>query len=611
LEKYKKRLEKSSVLKCLGVLSKSDQKKIILVTVIQVFLGALDLLGVVAIGLLGALSVSGLQSQPPDDRILSALRLLHISNLSFQSQAIIIGAMAVFFLIGRTLLSIFFTRRVLFFLSRRGAMISSNLVSRLLSQSLQAINTRTTQETLFAVTSGVGIITLQILATYVVLIADISLLAIMSLGLFLVDPVTSIVIFLMFSAIGLCLYMVLHVRAGKLGLQNSLLSIRSNEKIVEVFASYRETVVRNRRDFYAREIGKLRYKLADLSAEAAFMPYISKYVIETSVVFGALLIAALQFILQDTAHAVATLSIFLAAGSRIAPAALRIQQGTLAIRGSIGQATPTLELIASLDNVPMIASTDDQINTDYEGFESSINLSNLCLTYPDTSLPAISNVTLTIPPGASLAIVGASGAGKTTLIDILLGVINPDSGTVEISGLPPLEAIAKWPGALSYVPQDVVIVAGTIRENVALGYPLEVATDELVLEALKIANLEKFIESLPNGLETQVGERGAKLSGGQRQRLGIARAMFTRPRVLVLDEATSSLDGGVEADISDAINSLQGLTTVIMIAHRLSTVRNANIVVYLSKGRIDAEGSFQEVRQKVPDFDRQARLMGL
>ncbi len=611
MEKYKKRLEKSSVLKCLGVLSKSDQKKIILVTVIQVFLGALDLLGVVAIGLLGALSVSGLQSQPPDDRILSALRLLHISNLSFQSQAIIIGAMAVFFLIGRTLLSIFFTRRVLFFLSRRGAMISSNLVSRLLSQSLQAINTRTTQETLFAVTSGVGIITLQILATYVVLIADISLLAIMSLGLFLVDPVTSIVIFLMFSAIGLCLYMVLHVRAGKLGLQNSLLSIRSNEKIVEVFASYRETVVRNRRDFYAREIGKLRYKLADLSAEAAFMPYISKYVIETSVVFGALLIAALQFILQDTAHAVATLSIFLAAGSRIAPAALRIQQGTLAIRGSIGQATPTLELIASLDNVPMIASTDDQINTDYEGFESSINLSNLCLTYPDTSLPAISNVTLTIPPGASLAIVGASGAGKTTLIDILLGVINPDSGTVEISGLPPLEAIAKWPGALSYVPQDVVIVAGTIRENVALGYPLEVATDELVLEALKIANLEKFIESLPNGLETQVGERGAKLSGGQRQRLGIARAMFTRPRVLVLDEATSSLDGGVEADISDAINSLQGLTTVIMIAHRLSTVRNANIVVYLSKGRIDAEGSFQEVRQKVPDFDRQARLMGL
>ena len=180
-----------------------------------------------------------------------------------------------------------------------------------------------------------------------------------------------------------------------------------------------------------------------------------------------------------------------------------------------------------------------------------------------------------------------------------------------ISGLPPLIAVAKWPGAVSYVPQDVAISAGTIRENVALGYPPEAATDELVMSALKIAHLDKFVADLPNGVDTQVGERGAKISGGQRQRLGIARAMFTRPHLLVLDEATSSLDGETEASISESIHALRGSTTVVMIAHRLSTVRNADIVVYLSEGKVMATGTFDEVRKAVPDFDRQAKLMGL
>ena len=172
-------------------------------------------------------------------------------------------------------------------------------------------------------------------------------------------------------------------------------------------------------------------------------------------------------------------------------------------------------------------------------------------------------------------------------------------------------AVAKWPGAISYVPQDVVISNGTIRENVALGYPKEVATNELVFSALKIAQLEDFVSGVANGLDTPVGERGTKISGGQRQRLGIARAMFTKPHLLVLDEATSSLDGETEANISDAIHALRGSTTVVMIAHRLSTVRNADIVVYMADGKVVAKGTFDEVRNAVPDFDRQAELMGI
>lgn len=603
--------ERRPLARAIKVLSRSDRRKIIAVTILQILMGGLDLLGVVAIGLLGALSVTGLQSGPPGNRVDAALRVLHIQNETFQTQAIILGVSAVVLLVGRTVLSIFFTRRILFFLSRRGAKISAELISRLLSQPLLFVQSRTTQETVYAVTSGVERIVLQVLASLVVWIADLALLVVMILGLLVVDPLTAISTLAVFVMVGYFLYRFMHVRAGSLGVENSLLNIKSNEKIVEVFASYRESVVRNRRDYYAREIGHLRYSLANTSAEMGFLPYVSKYVIETTVVVGAVLIGAAQFILQDSTHAIATLAIFLAAGSRIAPAVLRLQQGTITIKNGLGIAAPTLDLIDALGSEPFTENIDDSVDVLHEGFVSEISIKGVSLTYPNKQFPAIEDVSIVIPAGSSIAFVGPSGAGKTTIIDVLLGVLNPDCGSVLISGLPPLVAVAKWPGAVSYVPQDVVIAAGTVRENVALGYPVEQATDDLVLEALRVAHLDGFALDLPEGINTQVGERGAMISGGQRQRLGIARAMFTRPHLLVLDEATSSLDGETEASISEAIHALRGSTTVVIIAHRLSTVRNVDRVVYLSSGRVVATGTFDEVRLAVPDFDRQAKIMGL
>ena len=271
----------------------------------------------------------------------------------------------------------------------------------------------------------------------------------------------------------------------------------------------------------------------------------------------------------------------------------------------------TLNLINTLKLLPLKSLPSQPFNSKHINFSPTIELQNVSFTYSSESEVVLNNVNLNINTGEIVAIVGPSGAGKTTLADIILGVISPDSGSVKISGNDPLVAIEKWPGAIAYVSQDVMVSNYSIRENICLGYSNGEIDESFVLHALKVAHLDKFIQTLPQGLETNVGDRGTKLSGGQRQRLGIARAVVTKPRLLVLDEATSSLDGQSESDITDSINDMRGEITVILIAHRLSTVKNADKVVYLEGGLIVSTGTFEEVRKNVPNFERQASLMGL
>jgi ABC-type multidrug transport system fused ATPase/permease subunit len=605
------KIRSSPLFRATRLLNKSDRKKILLVISIQISLGLLDLLGIAVFGVMGSLAVSGIQSQSPNGRVGQVLSFLQLADLPFQQQAAILAVLATSFLILRTFLTVVVTKRTMRFLCRRGAAISADLIAQLLSRSLLFIQQRTTQQTLFAVTQGVITITVGVIASCVTLVSDLSLLIVLSIGLFVVDPVIAISSTTLFGIITFIMVKSLQGRARTLGLADSTLQVKSNEKVLEVLNSYRESVVRDRRNYYAAEIGSLRFDLANTQAELGFMPYIGKYVLETTVVLGSLVIAGVQFALHDAVTAVSTLSIFLVAGTRISPAALRLQQAFIQIKSSLGGAEPTLNLVADLMGVDPDKREEVEIDFDHMNFEPVIKIQDVSFTYPGSHQKALKNVYLDIPSGSVTAFVGPSGGGKTTLVDVLLGVIRQDSGNAEISGMQPLDAIQLSPGAISYVPQDVIIIDGSIRENVGMGFPASYATDERVNRAIELAGLTEFVTSLRQGIDAEVGERGAKISGGQCQRLGIARALFTNPRLLVLDEATSALDGETEARISESILQLKGSVTVIMIAHRLSTVRDADQVVYLDGGIIVAKGNFQHVRDAVPDFEKQAKLMGL
>jgi ABC-type multidrug transport system fused ATPase/permease subunit len=602
---------KNVIRKSLDLLSKKEKQKLSFITILQIISSFLDLLGIAVVGVLGAITVIGFGSGQPGDRVSLFLSFLHLNDSSLQTQALTLGLLAASILVAKTILSVWFTRRTLFFLSRRGANISSSLVERVLNLQLIDLQRKNTQDLLYSITTGVNLITMGVLGNAVTMVADISLLIVMCAGLFILDPVIALGTFFFFGVLGIILYKLMHVRARQLGENAASLSIDSSKSILEVLESYRESVVRGRRYDSAQDIVRFRREISEAYAEMQFMPYIGKYVIEASVVVGGLLICGIQFYLEDAKHAVATLAVFLAAGTRIAPAVLRIQQGAIQMRLNVGASRPTLALIDELHDHLPIQQGKGLPSLNWPDFEPSIVLSNVSLKYPNSNRYAVRGVSLSIDPGEFVALVGPSGAGKTSLADLILGVISPTEGEILIGGLKPLDIISNKPGAMAYVPQNVSVLEGTISENVRFGLKAYVGDTSQLLRSLGAARLDQLISETPGGVDAKVGERGNNLSGGQKQRLGIARALYTNPKLLVLDESTSALDGQVESEITESIANLKGQVTLVMIAHRLSTIMGADKVVYMEEGKVLAVGKFDEVRKQIKDFDSQATLMGL
>lgn len=597
--------------RAIKLLDKKSRRNLFIVSAVQSLLSLLDLVGVALMGVLAAVSVKGIQSQSVGGKTESVIKLLQLENFTFQNQVAILTLLATSLLVSRTILSVYFTRRILFFLSAKSGQISADLLAKILADKRYLMRGFTTQGILYSVTAGVSSITVGIIGAALTLISDTFLLILIVAALFFVDPVMAISTIGIFGSISLILYRLLYQRAKELGLENARLAIESNENILEALSAYRESQVRYRTSYYVTEIRSQRLGLARISAEMSFMPNISKYVLEISVVVGAVAIAAIQFVTQDAMHAISTLLVFLAAGTRVAPAILRAQQGAVQIKSSIGSAIETFDLMEKVSSTPPETQVISEFNSVHSGFEPQVKIRDVTFKYSDDSDFALQGINLEIQKGQVVALVGSSGSGKTTLADLILGLLPLENGSIEISGTSPTKAIEEWPGAIAYVPQNVYIANRSIRENIALGFNSDVCNDEHFWLCLEKAQLDQVVRNLPNQLDAEVGENGSKLSGGQRQRLGIARALFTLPRLVLLDEATSALDGQTELDISDALLKLRGDTTVILIAHRLASVRSADLVVYVREGKVVHAGTFEEVRNAVPDFENQAKLMGL
>ena len=597
------------ILDSFNLLKHRDRKRLISIALFQMLLSLLDLIGVALVGVIAALTVRGVQSQSPGDSVSRVLSLIGIERLDFRFQIAVLGVIASIFLVSRTLIAIVFTRKMLAFLSRKAAEISTKLLGSYLNQSLTFINSKTTQEILFSLTQGVSTITLNVVGGSINIFIDFFLLVVLFSGLLYVNPGVALGSICYFLIVALLMNRVLQRRANQLGEEQAIITIKSEEKIVETVQGFREAFVRGNLRSYLDEIAGLRFRVSKVIAETTFLPFIGKYTIEISLVFGAITLSAFQFLLTNAATAIGTLALFLAAGSRIAPAVLRIQQASIQVRSGIGISKNTLELSRELSSSETIENPTQTLDFKHEGFAPKISLSNIYFTYPKSQRPAIRNASLEFEAFESIALVGPSGAGKSTLVDLMLGLLVPQQGAISVSGLSVRDAIARWPGSIAYVPQQPFLRNASIKENITMG--LDLGGEEQVLKAINLANLGEFVEQLPNGIDTVIGERGTKLSGGQRQRIGIARALYTEPKLIVLDEATSSLDSNSEFEISKSISNLLNKVTVIMVAHRLSLIRDFDQVIYMSDGEVRGIGTFEDLKIQLPEFARQAELMGL
>ena len=597
----------------LSLLSRRDQKLLFLAFLVQISLSVLDLIGIGAIAAVVSIAVSVIRESNMPAPVTFLLDSLNISYMDPYRTVILLAVVAALLFSSKTALTAFITKRQLKFLANRDATTSTSLMRTFVSQSILVIQDKPAQETLNGLTSGVTAITTQFLGRLLMVSSEASLLVVVVIALFIANPWAAFSSLILFGIVGLVLNRILGSYAQRMGEKNVNLTVTQAIAVQTTINGFRELSVMNRQHFFSEQFAKSRWEAAHISANSLFIGQISRYVFELALVIGGFMLAASQFFFTDAISAITTLSIFLVAGVRLMPSMLRLQTGIVAMKGSLGSAQLFISLRRRLQWVERNRSTplekDEGNVRNFDKKAVSVSVQNLSFKYPNTATPTIENLSLDIPAGTSLGLVGKSGSGKSTLVDLILGVLSPDSGTVQLDGLNPVEIRTQRLGVIGFVPQDIILIPGTVEQNVALG--LESGQYEIswLWEALEAAQLANFVKSLPDQIKTEIGERGVRLSGGQRQRIGLARAMLSQPSLLILDEATSSLDVETESDITEALTRLPHDVTKIVIAHRLATIQKLDQICILEDGKITQLGSFEELRKLDKILANQADLL--
>ena len=422
------------------------------------------------------------------------------------------------------------------------------------------------------------------------------------IALVIIDPISALIAGT-FVVVALALYYAV-VRRVLYDLSARSLSLSKTQSSYSHFflGATKESRVLGRNSYFIDRINRVASALAKIIAVQSVITQLPRIYGEIVIVGAIVAVSAYIIDLRgSTESALPLLAVFAAAAFRVLPSANRITHHLSSLR----QTAPLLDTI--YDDLCAVGESSptaepppsDELN---HGMRSGLSLRDVSYRYPEAAAQTLKNINIEIGKGEAVAIVGKTGAGKSTLIDLILGLLPPSSGKILIDGNPVGRGPAFWHGRVGYVPQSIYLMDDTLRRNIALGIADPEIDEEQLKSVCQIAQLDDVLNGLPAGFDSEIGERGLRLSGGQRQRIGIARALYSDPDVLVLDEATSALDSSTERDIANAINALSGKKTLIVIAHRLSTVRLCDNLYFLQDGVVIGSGSFESLAASCPPF---------
>jgi ABC-type multidrug transport system fused ATPase/permease subunit len=481
------------------------------------------------------------------------------------------------------LLESYLRRPYIFFLNENTAILGSNILAQI-----------------GTIINGVLLPLLDIVARLVVLLCLITLLLV-------VNPVLSLVVAVAIGAIYGAVYLLLQRKLAQIGRESLKANNGRYKAASEAFGGIKAVKLMCSEDTFVRRFSVHSYQFSNHAASASVMSNIPRFALET-VAFGGIILIVLYLLVTrgDLAQVLPLVGLFAFAGYRMMPAVQWIFQGATMVRFNLAVLDTIHEVLQSGDTT---AGQRDSCGMEPLAFKDKLELTGITFSYPEAAEPVICDLSLTIKSGSSIAFAGKTGSGKTTISDIILGLLPPAGGSLRVDGVEiGPENVRRWQRNLGYVPQDIYLQDDTIASNIAFGIAEEKVDMEAVERAARIANIHDFIVGeLPDGYHTLVGERGVRLSGGERQRVGLARALYGDPAVLVLDEATSALDGTTEQVVFTAIENIAKAKTLIIIAHRLTTVRKCDVIYVIDDGRIIGRGTYDELMESNTKFRKMAR----
>ena len=594
-----------------SLLTKSEKTFFLIRVGFRFALNGLDIVAVALMGLLGAITATGLSGQ--------GLQIFGftIPTPSAQNVITLVALVAGLFIL-KGGLSIVFQRWTSVFLAGLEIKYSAKVTRYLFSGSLQRLKKYSRAEIGFLVGSSTNATFTGVLGSMTTLVIEGTLFLSIFVMFLVVDWLSAIFIALYFAVLVWLLQFFTAKRYLRSGRRMRESSVGAVTSILEMVDAYREIAVLGKQNFFLTRFIEANKLGARTSVELQILKSIPRYIAEAGLIIGALGFVVWQLSRGTLAEGLIALGIFLAGSFRMMGAILPLQQIWNDLRVMQNWVVMAQEVLVKLRDTPELLESGIFNKTEFAAQASTlevpsgalgVELSGVSFTHLDKDEPAIRDISLAIPAGAYVAVVGPSGAGKTTLVDLLLGLYDPQVGEVRVAGVDPRVIRERAPGLVSYVPQRPGLVSGTIAENVALGVPEHERDDERVREVLGKAQLLDFVDTLPLGIHSSLGSHSDALSGGQIQRLGFARALYSKPRLIILDEATSALDAATEASVAANIKNVGGETTVVVIAHRLSTIQDADTVFVMDEGRIVTSGTFSQVRKAAPMVEEFVRLM--